>query len=331
LARPDNGIVLTCGLALLAMALAIASFLIGPAHISAYDLFGGLFANHGTATIIARELRLPRALLALVVGGALGASGAALQGLFRNPLADPGVTGVTSSAGLGAVIAMYFGLAASFAIVLPACAIAGALVTSTILYFLSRSGADRTALILAGAAIASLATAMTALAMSLAPNPYAMAEMMRWLMGSLKDCTLSDLALATPPVVLGVILLISCARGLDALTLGEEAAQSLGVDVHGIRRRIVIGVALATGAATAAAGAVSFVGLVVPHLLRPFYAYEPARLIFPSALGGAALVTAADIAVRLIAPDGQLLVGVMTALLGAPFFIWLILKMRRGT
>jgi len=326
-----GGNALTFALALLAIALAITSFLIGPAHIPASDLLTGLFANHGTATIIARELRLPRALLALVVGGALGASGAALQGLFRNPLADPGVTGVTSSAGLGAVIAMYFGLATSFAIVLPACAIAGALTTSTILYFLSRSGADRTALILAGAAIASLATAMTALAMSLAPNPYAMAEMMRWLMGSLKDCTLADLALATPPVVLGVLLLMSCARGLDALTLGEEAAQSLGVDVHGIRRRVVIGVALATGAATAAAGAVSFVGLVVPHLLRPFYAYEPARLIFPSALGGAALVTAADIAVRLIAPDGQLLVGVMTALLGAPFFIWLILKMRRGT
>ena len=327
----DHGALITIALASLAAVLAIASFLIGPAHISTSDLFGGLFENHGTATIIARELRLPRALLALVVGGALGASGAALQGLFRNPLADPGVTGVTSSAGLGAVIAMYFGLATSFAIVLPACAIAGALATSTILYFLSRSGADRTALILAGAAIASLATAMTALAMSLAPNPYAMAEMMRWLMGSLKDCTLADLLLATPPVVLGVILLMSCARGLDALTLGEEAAQSLGVDVHGISRRAVIGVALATGAATAAAGAVSFVGLVVPHLLRPFYAYEPARLIFPSALGGAALVTAADIAVRLIAPDGQLLVGVMTALLGAPFFIWLILKMRRGT
>jgi iron complex transport system permease protein len=315
---------MTLSLAALALIFAAISFLIGPAHLGAGALFAGLFASHGTAAIIAREIRLPRALLALVVGAALGASGAALQGLFRNPLADPGVTGVTSSAGFGAVVAMYFGFAAINPIVLPASAIAGALATSTVLYFLSRSGAERTALILAGAAIASLATAMTALAMSLAPNPYAISEMVRWMMGSLKDCTLADLALATPPVALGIVLLMASARSLDALTLGEEAAQSLGVDVHG-------GVALATGAATAAAGAVSFVGLVVPHLLRPFYGYEPARLIWPSALGGAVLVSAADIAVRLIAPDGQLLVGVMTAMIGAPFFIWLILRMRRET
>jgi iron complex transport system permease protein len=322
---------ITFSLAALATVLGTISFLIGPAHLSAGELFSALLAPHGTATIIAREIRLPRALLALVVGAALGASGGALQGLFRNPLADPGVTGVTSSAGFGAVVAMYFGFAAINPLVLPASAIAGALATSTILYFLSRSGAERTALVLAGAAIASLATAMTALAMSLAPNPYAISEMVRWMMGSLKDCTLGDLALAAPPVALGILLLMTSARSLDALTLGEEAAQSLGVDVHGVRRRVVIGVALATGAATAAAGAVSFVGLVVPHLLRPFYGYEPARLIWPSALGGAVLVSAADIAVRLIAPDGQLLVGVMTAMIGAPFFIWLILRMRRDT
>ncbi len=320
---------MTLLLVVLALLLAAISFLIGPAHIGMGELFSGLFASHGTATIIAREIRLPRALLALVVGAALGASGAALQGLFRNPLADPGVTGVTSSAGFGAVVAMYFGFAAINPLVLPASAIAGALATSTILYFLSRSGAERTALVLAGAAIASLATAMTALAMSLAPNPYAISEMVRWMMGSLKDCTLADLALATPPVALGILLLTASARSLDALTLGEEAAQSLGVDVHALRRRVVVGVALATGAATAAAGAVSFVGLVVPHLLRPFYGYEPARLIWPSALGGAVLVSAADIAVRLIAPDGQLLVGVMTAMIGAPFFVWLIIRMRR--
>ena len=320
---------LTIALAILAIVLAAISFAIGPAQIGISDLFSGLFGDHGTATIIAREIRLPRALLALVVGGALGASGAALQGLFRNPLADPGVTGVTSSAGFGAVVAMYFGFAAINPLILPASAIAGAVATSTILYFLSRAGAERTALILAGAAIASLATAMTALAMSLAPNPYAMSEMIRWMMGSLKDSTLADFELAVVPVVVGVAILWSAARSLDALTLGEEAAQSLGVNVHGVRRRVVIGVALATGAATAAAGAVSFVGLVVPHLLRPFYAYEPARLIIPSALGGAALVSAADIAVRLIAPDGQLLVGVMTAMIGAPFFVWLILRMRR--
>ena len=213
---------MTLLLVTLAIVLGAISFLIGPAHLRAGELFSGLFSAHGTATIIAREIRLPRALLALVVGAALGASGAALQGLFRNPLADPGVTGVTSSAGLGAVIAMYFGFAAVTPLMLPASAIAGALVTSTILYFLSRSGAERTALVLAGAAIASLATAMTALAMSLAPNPYAISEMVRWMMGSLKDCTLADLALATPPVALGIILLMVSARSLDAPTLGKK-------------------------------------------------------------------------------------------------------------
>jgi len=328
--RDRRAFVATLALAVLALGFACVSFLMGPSHLGFGDLFQGLFAPHGTATVIARDIRLPRALLALVVGAALGASGAALQGLFRNPLAEPGVTGVTSSAGLGAVIALYFGLAAAAPVVLPGFAVAGALVAAAILYFLSRVGAGVMALVLAGVAIASLATALTALALSFAPNPYAMSEMVMWMLGSLKDRTPADLTFAAPLTVAGVALLMTAARGLDALTLGEEAAQSLGIDVHSIRRRVVVGVALATGAATAAAGAVSFVGLVVPHLLRPFYGYEPARLILPSALGGAALVAAADVAVRLIAPDGQLLLGVLTAMLGAPFFVWLILAMRRG-
>ena len=321
--------VMTLALTVLALGCAALSFLIGPANLSPAVVFGGLFSAHGMASVIARELRLPRALLALVVGGALGASGAALQGLFRNPLAEPGVTGVTSTAGLGAVIALYFGLAATSPALLPACAIAGALVAAAILYALSRAGAGVTALVLAGVAIASLATALTALALSFAPNPYAMSEMVLWMLGSLKDRTPTDLYFAAPLTITGIVLLLSAARGLDALTLGEEAAQSLGINVHAVRRRVVVGVSLATGAATAAAGAVSFVGLVVPHLLRPFYGYEPARLILPSALGGAALVAASDVAVRLIAPDGQLLLGVLTAMLGAPFFIFLILRMRR--
>jgi iron complex transport system permease protein len=325
--RSGHGV--TFALAALALLFAALSFFIGPANIAPHDLVAGLFSGHGTASVIAREIRLPRALLALVVGGALGASGAALQGLFRNPLAEPGVTGVTSCAGFGAIIALYFGFAAISPALLPAFAIAGALGSAFILYMLSRAGAGVMALVLAGVAIASLATALTALALSLAPNPYAMTEMVMWMMGSLKDRTMSDLYFALPLVALGIVILLTAARGLDALVLGEEAAQSLGIDIHSVRRRVVVGVALATGAATAAAGAVSFVGLVVPHLLRPFYGYEPARLIWPSALGGAALVSAADIAVRLIAPDGQLLLGVLTAMIGAPFFIWLIIRMRR--
>jgi iron complex transport system permease protein len=292
------------------------------------DLFAGLLSGHGAAGVIARELRLPRAALAIVIGAALGASGAALQGLFRNPLAEPGVTGVTSTAGLGAVIALYFGLAASSAFLLPGFAVGGALASAGVLYLLSRGGAGAMALVLAGVAMASFATALTALALSFAQNPYAMSEMVRWMMGSLNDRTLFDLAFAAPLTIAGIALLLTASRGLDALTLGEEAAHSLGIDVGFVRSRVVVGVALATGAATAAAGAVSFVGLVVPHVLRRFYGNEPSRLIVPSALGGAVLVTAADIAVRLIAPDGQLLLGVVTAMLGAPFFLWLILRLR---
>ena len=325
----DRAQIATFVLGVLSLLFFAVSFLLGPANLSPRALFAGLLSGHGPAGVIAREIRLPRAALALVVGAALGASGAALQGLFRNPLAEPGVTGVTSSAGLGAVLALYFGLAAASAFLLPGFAVGGALLSAGILYLLSRSGAGAMALVLAGVAIASFATALTALALSLAQNPYAMSEMVLWMLGSLKDRTLFDLGFAAPLTLVGIALLMSAGRGLDALTLGDEAAQSLGVNLASVRGRVVVGVALATGAATAAAGAVSFVGLVVPHVLRRFYGYEPSRLIVPSALGGAVLVSAADIAVRLIAPDGQLLLGVVTAMLGAPFFLWLILRLRR--
>jgi iron complex transport system permease protein len=316
-------------LALLTLAFAALSFFVGPSHLGAGALLRGLFDGQGMAGTIAREIRLPRTGLALTVGAALGASGAALQGLFRNPLASPDITGVTSCAGLGAVIAFYFGYAAAVPALLPGFAILGALASAGILYLLSRQGAGVMALVLAGVAISSLATALTALALSFANNPYAMSEMVLWMMGALKDRTLTDLAFAVPLVALGIALLLSASRGLDALTLGEEAAQSLGIAVPDVRMRVVLGVALATGAATAAAGAVSFVGLVVPHLLRPFAGYRPSRLILPSALGGALLVTASDVLVRSIDPGEQLRLGVVTAMLGAPFFLWLILKLRR--
>jgi len=227
------------------------------------------------------------------------------------------------------VIALYFGFAAATPALLPAFAIAGALGSAGLLFLLARRGAGTLALVLAGVAISSLAVALTALALAFARNPYAMSEMVLWMMGSLKDRTLADLGYAAPLALLGIVLLLTAARGLDALTLGEEAAQSLGIDVASVRARVVVGVALATGAATAAAGAISFVGLVVPHLLRPFTGYRPARLILPSAFGGAALVAASDVLVRSIDPGEQLRLGVVTALIGAPFFFWLILRLRR--
>jgi iron complex transport system permease protein len=312
-----------------ALVFGLWSFLLGSADYSAHELLTGLVTGKGAAGIIAQEIRLPRAALALIVGAALAGSGAALQGLFVNPLAEPGVTGVTSCAGLGAVVAMYFGLVTLHPLTLPAFAIAGALIAAAILYALSKSGAGAVSLVLAGVAIGSFATALTALALSFSANPYAMSEMVLWMMGSLKDRTLNDLGFALPLTAAGLALLASTGRGLDALTLGDEAARSLGVNVTSLRARVVLGVALATGAATAAAGAVSFVGLVVPHLLRPLFGHQPSRLIVPSMLGGAAMVAAADVALRLIAPDGQLLLGVVTAMLGAPFFLWLILKLRR--
>src|SRR5271166_5667420 len=183
---------MTALLVVLAIALACISFLVGPSRLDAGALVTGLFSGHGAAGVIAREIRLPRALLALFIGAALGASGAALQGLFRNPLAEPGVTGVTSSAGLGAILALYFGFAAISPVLLPAFAIAGALAAAAVLYLLSRAGAGITSLVLAGVAIASFATALAALALSLAANPFAMSEMVHWMMGSLTDVTLRD-------------------------------------------------------------------------------------------------------------------------------------------
>jgi iron complex transport system permease protein len=320
----------TLSLVAVALACALVSFALGPSPYSLGEMLSGLVTGHGVVGTIAREIRLPRAALALVVGAALGASGAALQGLFRNPLAEPGVTGVSACAGLGAVVALYFGIAAAHPLALPAFAVTGALGSAVLLYLLARKGVGILGLVLAGVAISSLAGALTALTLSLAQNPYAMTEMVLWLMGSLKDRTLADLAFAVPLVAAGIVLLMATCRALDALTLGDEAAVTLGIDVPRARFTAVAGVALATGAATAAAGAIAFVGLVVPHLLRPFYGYAPGRLILPSALGGAALVSLADICVRLLSPltGGELLLGVFTALLGAPFFFWLIARLK---
>lgn len=323
-----GGAKLIAGLMALAAVLGVAAFLIGPSDLSPASLLAGLLDGEGAAGIIAREIRLPRVLLGLLVGAGLGGAGAALQGLFLNPLAEPGVTGVSSAAALGAVIALYFGLTVLHPLALPALAVAGALLAALLLFALSRLGAGTVGLILAGVALSSLASALIALALSMAANPYAMSEMMFWLMGSLKDRDLSDVAYALPLILAGLALLASSGRGLDALTLGEEAATSLGIDVGHLRIRVIVGVALSAGAATAAAGAIGFVGLVAPHLLRPFCGYSPARLIVPAALGGAVLVSGADTALRLIAPDSRLLLGVATALLGAPFFLWLLLRMR---
>lgn len=320
-------------LALLALAvggLFIASLLVGPAHLAPLaSLRALILGDGGPVTLILREIRLPRAALGLLIGAGLGLSGAALQGYLRNPLAEPGLLGVSGSAALGAVLALYTGLAAVFPLALPLAALAGAFAAAALVQGMAGSGASSITLILAGIAVSSLAGALTALVLNLAPNPFAASEIVHWLMGSLADRSLPHLWLAGPFILAGGGLLLALGPALDALTLGEEAAASLGVSLDQTRALTLAGVTLAVGAGVAVAGAIGFVGLVVPHLLRPLVGHRPSRLLPASALGGAALLLAADLAVRLIAPDRDLKLGVVTALVGAPFFLHLVWRQRR--
>lgn len=300
----------------------IASLMLGPEGL-------GLPDAPGAAQLVLREIRLPRALLGLLVGGALGLAGAVLQGYLRNPLAEPGLLGMAGGASLGAVIAIHTGLAAAAPLALPIGGLVGAaLVTLAVVALAGRHSAPVT-LILAGVALSSVAGALTSLVLNLAPNPFASVEMLYWMLGSLSDRSLDHLWLAAPLIVAGCAILVTTARALDALSLGEHAAANLGVSAARLRQRVVVGAALAVGAATAVTGAIGFVGLIVPHLLRPLVEHAPGRLLVPSFLGGAALVLTADVAVRLVSPAGDLKLGVVTALIGAPFFLWLVVGTRR--
>jgi iron complex transport system permease protein len=277
------------------------------------------------AGLILVELRLPRMLLGFLVGAALGLTGAALQGYFRNPLADPGVVGVTAGAGLGAVSSLYFGLSALAVWVLPLSAMAGAGLAAIALLLIAGRGASATTLILSGVAVGALANALVALAMNFSSNPWALSEIAYWLMGSLRNASWTDVQIALPMIVLGAIILLTTRSELDALSMGEEGARSVGVNLRSVQIRLVGGAALAVGASVAVAGAIGFVGLVVPHLLRRYVRYQPSQLLLPSALGGGALLMLADAATRFISGDGvPLYLGVTTALIGVPFFFHLI-------
>lgn len=316
---------------LLTILLFACSIAVGPAPISIRTAIGDLFAEgSSTAAIILMELRLPRALLGVLVGGTLGLAGAALQGLLRNPLAEPGVIGVSGSASLGAVVMFYTGLAATAPLALPLGGIAGALVAVLLLYAIAGRDGGVLTLVLAGVALNSFAAALTSLALSLSPNPFAVAEIVFWLLGSLADRSMTHVALAAPFMLAGWALLFSTIRALDALALGEDTARSLGFNMALVRASIVVGSALAVGAAVAVSGAIGFVGLVVPHLLRPLVGAQPGRLLALSALGGAVMTLAADIGVRLLGMGQELKLGVVTALLGAPFFLALVVRTRRG-
>lgn len=320
-------VALTLGLTLLLLVLTVASLVIGPANISPMTSLKALFKSDGATTLVMREIRLPRTLLAVMIGGTLGICGAALQSFLRNPLADSGVLGIGASAALGAVIAIYTGLAAAFPLALPMFALAGAIVAVLIVLMLG-GNADTATLILAGIAVSSLAAALTSLALNLSPSPFAALEIVFWLLGSLNDRSMLHVELAAPFMIAGWLLIASLGRPLDALTLGHDTAASLGFRMSRVRLLLVIGTASCVGAATAVAGSISFVGLVVPHLLRALVGGKASRLLPASWLGGASLLLAADIAARLISPEEDLKLGVVTALVGAPFFLALVLKLR---
>ena len=324
------GRVLLPALTLLVAIAFLGSLLVGPAAIGLAALVEALFGGGaGTAAIIVQEIRLPRAILGLAIGATLGMAGAALQGFLRNPLAEPGLIGVTGSAALGAVLCFYFGLAALFPLALPLGGMVGAMVAVMLIQGLVGRRASALTVILAGVAITSLASALTALALNLAPNPFAALEIVFWLLGSLADRSFDHVWLAVPFMLAGWALLAGLARPLDALTLGEDTAATLGIDLASVRRRLVFGIALSVGAATAVAGAIGFVGLVVPHLVRPLVGHRPSAVLPASGLAGAALTLTADIIVRLVSPGREIKLGVLTALIGAPFFLYLVLHMRR--
>lgn len=317
-------------LTLLVAVLFAASLLIGPAGLGLRESLSALFTGKGgPVVLVMQEIRLPRAILGLLTGAAFGLAGAAMQGYLRNPLAEPGLIGISSSAALGAVLALQTGLAASFALALPLSALAGAAAAVVLILLMAGPRGGALALILAGIAISALTAAMTSLVLNLSPNPFAAMEIVYWMMGSLADRSMTHVWLAAPFILIGMAGLLALGRGLDALTLGEDAAQSMGVNMARLRWVLILGTAAAIGASVAVAGAVGFVGLVVPHILRPLVGARPSRLLPAAALGGAAMLLAADIATRLIAPDKDLKLGVLTAIVGAPFFLHLIWRMRR--
>ena len=317
-------------LSALVAALFAASLLIGPAALGVGDSLAALLAGEGeAAALVMREIRLPRALLGLMIGATLGLSGAALQGYLRNPLAEPGLIGVTGAASLGAVLAFYSGLSALFPLALPLAALAAAGSAAALLLALTGARGGSLTLILAGVALSALTAALTSLALNLSPNPFAAYEIVFWMLGSLSDRSWLDVQLSAPFILAGWVLLAMTGRGLDALTLGEDAAASLGIRLDRLRLAVVLGTAASVGAGTAVAGGIGFVGLIAPHLLRGAVGARPSRLLPASALAGAAILLAADVAVRLIAPEQDLKLGVLTALVGAPFFLRLVLSTRR--
>lgn len=315
------------GLILLACMLSLISLASGQTSLSISELGSALNTPGWQASeIILYEIRLPRTLIALIVGASLGICGAAVQGLLHNPLASPDLTGASSGGALGAVVMLYFGIASLYGVILGG--MAGSLIATWLVYRLARADAEGFTLILAGVAISSFTVAMISLLLNLAPNPYAVQEIVVWMLGSLEDLGMRELQLLLPVSLVAWWLLSRVGRSLDILTMGRETASSMGVDLAGLQRRIFAASSLAVGAGVAVAGSIGFVGLVAPHLLRPVVGWMPGALLLPSALAGACMVLTADIIVRTLPAGMDLKIGVITSLTGAPFFLHLILRLR---
>lgn len=310
-------------------ALVLACFL-GSTPLPAPRLFAALVGGGepGDAVVV-WAIRLPRALAAALAGAALGASGAALQGLLRNPLAEPGVLGVSACGALAASVALYFGLVAAVPFALPVAAVGGSLAATALIATVALRTSSVTTLILVGVALSSFAGALMALLLNLAPNPFTLADLINWTLGSVANRSFVEISASLPFLAGGIALLLATRRGLWALTLGEEAAAGIGLNVRRQRLAVVVGAGLATGASIALAGAIGFVGIVAPHLVRPWVGHDPGRSILPSALLGGLLIVLADIGVRVLPTTGELRLGVVAALIGAPMFAVIAMR-RRG-
>lgn len=314
-------------LILTAIVAILLSLFFGAADLSAAQTLQALFGQGRDIDVtIVQDLRLPRTLLGAVIGAGLGASGAALQGYTRNPLAAPGILGFTSCAALGAVIALYFG----FANWVPLAALIGTALGALLILKIAGPRKGASTLILAGVGVGALATALTGLIMNFAPNPWALSEIVYWLMGSLKNAELGGLLVCAPLTAIGLGLLLFVGPDLRTLSLGEETATSLGVSLSKTRALLIAGTALCVGSGVAIAGAIGFIGLFVPHIIRLIFGPDPMKLIPLSALGGAAFLVFADIITRtLTGPGTQLYLGILTSLIGVPFFLYLAVKETR--
>jgi len=313
-------------------ALAIfAACLLGSTAMPLDRVFSAFFGGADAADrLVVWTIRLPRALAAFLTGAALGISGAALQGLLRNPLAEPGVLGVSASASLTATFALYFGLVALNPWILPLAAIAGAMIATSLLALAATRTQSVVTLILIGVGLSSFSGALMSLLMNLAPNPFSLADMINWMLGSVANRSFDEIGLAIPFIGAGVFVLLATGRGLSALTLGEEAASGVGLNLQHQRIWTVLGAGLATGGSVALAGAIGFVGIVAPHIVRPFVKHDPARSLIPSALLAGLILVVADIFVRILPSTNELKLGVVAALIGAPAFVWIAMQRRAG-